>query len=996
MAEDNKIITSYNDSFVALKKNIVTTTLEENIKSTDTTNETLMYNYYTNIKTDINSLTGIYSDLALKKNSIIDTFMQLCIYAAYHATLNNESMTFKKEVSFINNIFSEDSTLMLLLKKIKETYRLYKNEVELYKLYGKKEDYILKNNLLNQLKNYISQFNDCAKELLTALNVIPNDAVYDAQTNTISSPLIQSLSIADNKNYYLLSGTVDKTGYIAQKAEVFVYGENNDTIYVSCPLLKISNNKFDYTRDGSDIWGLIEFYDYIANVVVDNAASDTNTNNDDIIFSYTFNTYKLRFGNIFNADKLDSTKESESFKISVENDAWSNGNINAKGNAVSKSITINFKKDNANDISTNIHFSDKAEVFRTIEYNSITYNIYGTLTYDKELSEENNKKYDDYYKKIDELKKKIEEKYSNDENECTNQLNAIDDISNKYKLYFKKATYYTGKLYIKESTADTADNTDTDSSKDVVLVLSPNSSGYDIECYLDPNSTLNSTTSVNKTNKSLLLKVFSNINYTNMTLTHNLIINDAYTKAALTLMQIGHSGILDFNNNFELLLSNLTKYLNDLYNSFTVALLNQISLMNDIISSATLISNILSSNDIYYTSDYTSDISSLFSTIQSEFQTYLSSDSYSVTELYDGTFINKIDSSILDINDKLSELFLDISKSEALLYNTELKLLTIVNKKKITTSYKDIADLFYNTLTGTNEYLVNATNLTNFISFNIDYSYNKWIIGVNNNINYLYNFNTNAIKLNAYTFNNELNIIYIADEIQKILNNIDHTEDFAYIKYIQNFENALKLRLAKLYNNDAALRTCMDGKLLKAINSIPTSMFEYNLNDNSYFVRPQLTQNLPYSELINNLEIEDSMHSEHTAAYKNQLIACKNIMRYSISQIPYNQISSILNNEVKLFNKINIFNFREKIFYYSFLLVCSEIKAFSTTENSVLANLVSKSDIELALNNISTTENEIINYMLLKKLIKEQNKNLLIFPNYYINTNSEDTPYVQI
>ena len=833
-------------------------TIDENIKTTKTDKIAAAYR---NVKTSMDNLLNRYLDIGKKQKEVADTFIQVLMYMVYQTSLSTAFEEYKALSEFIMTLFDENSELMKLLKLIEEKLivftSLYEEDfdepTEETKTLTKYIEWI---KVKAELKELFDKLFALLKKILVALGILPEDfeIEYEDVPGEEGEEPKKELKIkakgvrAFNKAFkqyekyfqaYL--GTINRTGYVGQKAKVYMQmplvRANNrhnralksgkPVLNVSIPLMDISNIDF-INNPKNIIFGIFNIRDYVGQVLVENEDDEQES-------AYVLKDSYIRFGGIFSSKDIDMNTGTQSFRLNYNNSGWTYGKIKKKGMFNIDNVSIKCKfgdkeyydETNSSSYPAETKLCDKIEFYE--EISSLTdnevYKFSGELSYDEDYSNQKNQEeetlQENLKKKSDDgrqatylaptvdvaaLTREIKDSNGNVTGQETYYAITIDgvdtgvttaDLQSKAKTkedLIKKAieegttyvlpktssyssngkTYYSLvyrptfinmgvvktnietthtkalKSYFKgtlklESLSDTSTGdetstsgfmTDYTASKEVIMEFQPitysqcgseESGVFNVKCYLDPDSQSNANYSEDNENSPtvFLPPIVSNFEINELPLSGNINITSPELEAAAALLGLSQ---IDIDNFDELDYAALLDQLNDAKNKLIGSLLSNIAALNSLITTIITAGSLFQAYDSLYCGDYTEDITTAYSEIQNTFQTYLSTSTYDIAELYNGVFAAKVDKGIVKIDNIITDIIDDVITSESIYHNYENKLSYLVNAPKTGISFDSPLSCAYDVLTGSSTTIatMNASGQT-VVTYHIEYSYTDWL-----------------------------------------------------------------------------------------------------------------------------------------------------------------------------------------------------------------------------------------------------------------------------
>lgn len=928
--------------FNKIKENILKISNAETIN--ESTLETTLYDIYTEIKTDINSLTEYYSNITSLEVSTSATLCIVIIDMIYMSEFNKLAGSYKNISELVSELLSDDSDIMSIINSIEDHYIIYSSA----------ESTDIKNSEKSQIEKLLLQLYSLLSELLVSIGIIPSSFNIDTDTDTgditVTSDLARSIN-ADSKNllsYNMWQGSVDRSGWVAQEANIFIQqkeNNNNGPLYVSVPIAKIDN--YTYRYDPKTFLNIINLRNYTSTFLTENDGSDEN-NTSNLIQK---NSY-IRCGSFFDANTTIQTEEM-SFKIQYDSTdgTWSSGNISYFGNITDTDITIEFNFDNEDILPAsypNTKLSDSITVNRTFNFykstdksSSVTYKLSGTLSYDSNLSNEKNTEISNY-------KNNNVNGYDLRPVSVYSGILSLENISIDYDSLSdeEKSSYDSDKSQMQRNvileiryndSADSYKNLN-DSSQTIV----PDT--YDLICYNDSSSSNSSLTVYDKDN--LILPNFViQFSLNNLEMNNKVTFDSDSEKAAEALLQLSK---LSVDDNFETNFGDLWNIINTSKKSLTNELLNYIDNMNNLISTLYSLHSEYASTISSFDESTIEDFTNELGTITSDFSQYLSVDGFNESDLYNGTLYNNISEFILKNDSIFENALTEITNVRNELESLDFKTLLFVDSKNKGWNIGEIITLFYKLLTSSTSTAETLSNTTNaYKKYNI-ISFEKWLSDKFNKNNKSYNI---PVQYKYYLY-----VFYVA----RLILSSNLSENQKYYNIVKENEYKLIMKFYTQYSTDG-----LDKNSADIISKYKDLGIAYQENDNSCVLNPELYNNLPGSELFNYIEIEDSLSS---STFINNTSTLSGIVYSGILNNKYNNILTILKDKIDFIESYTAMNIKDMLFSYYILLACKYLGESDEFEfDSIPYNLDTVNSL------YDTFYNNIIVYLNYKDLYKSKN-----------------------
>jgi len=785
-----------------------------------------------------------------------------------------------------------------------------------------------KNELRERIMVLLQQLKELLKEYTgdnTLLNIDESeydltdpdeDGLCDITIKENSKKIARSFSIKDFRNNRFVGymGEVDRSGYVGQKANIYIsipLTNQSQTSYsnkflMNAPLLHMSN--VTYKKDPKNIiFGLFNIRDYSGKIKVENEDEDQSEEDG----GYKLDSTYIRFGGIFSGRDINKSAYKQSFRLKCNSDSsWSSGKILKKGVFTLHNVNITAKFNdeiigNLADYDENIKFADKLDVSIEIK--------------------DNNSGIEYVYKSKDGLTLNTEFKEDHEDL-------LIDDKG-------KIVSFFTGEMEIKskddaekEEDPTAVDNaSDYAASKDVVVKLTrinESLSSYRIDMFLNPDSSSNDTYYEDKGNDpKTYLPMFAS----------NWCIEKAFRKRSINTSGDSAlealSALLDllhmFNDKDDIdalcpfdsaKYANIINKLNNAKSRLMASLLESLSYINGIVKTATIANTIYQNYDPYFVDTYTSEIQTAFTNFSSK----ISAVGQDSNESYlSGSFITEMESYLETVKEILYNNFNDFIEVQSVLKTYDNKLASILPSGKNTVDLSSTIALFYDIITGTSQTLTAMATAGEYIpKYDIYYSFNRW--------NTIYDCIPNGSgQSKDYLIDNyNLQLLYLLTQTYWLLE--DTTEDNhlnntwhlhkQYIKYI--LLNLIKENHNNKYYKHLFITDVLDTikNYKKADEYIECSL----LNFNSYYLNPYIYQIFKQLEEYDGININDFTIND----FGNGAIALssKALIYKAVLETKRTEIYDKLNELYDFFTSLKKPNIREIYLFIGFCEVLSELQ----------------------------------------------------------------------
>lgn len=634
------------------------------------TKETELLNYYKEIQNDLKSLSDNYSEINTLENNIGSLLAVIILISLYMKDFDMAADEYNNLSKFISMILSDNSEIMILLKLIEQHYQIY--STTLYEDV-KASEAVTINNLLLELLELL-------KPVLIQLGILPsdfkitkNDSDYDGSV-TLSSDTYRSFQSNSSITNHAWYGKIDKSGWVGQSSDIFIQqqdGNSQNDLLVSMPVLEVNNVTYKY--DSKTILWLFNLHNYTGTLRVENDGSDPENNN-----PYKLITTELRCGNLFSGNST-VVKKDMPIKFVYDstggNSSVSNGSVDYYGTYTSDNMSIefNFNEGYSKELYPSTKLSDSITINRTITFSpaestgeTINYSLSGDLNYNEELTNNHINELQEIYG------------FENSENGTKVDENLYDS---------RNITYYSGNVTIKNTSIDYDSLSDQEKaevdagsgqmSKTVVVEIAENPDGtYDLKCYSDPE---NSTSSVVITENNDNISAFFAIQfeYKDLTMDTDIVINSPELEAAQALLGIG--SLTAEEDNFDYKYARLKTIIDSVKSLLTQSLTDAIQDLSSLIETIIMVESDMANATTIETS-YIQDILTSISSLSTDFDKYLTTDSYNIEELYDGTLYNKIINASSKTREQIISVLEDIRNTIIKLNNLDEKVLQITDK----------------------------------------------------------------------------------------------------------------------------------------------------------------------------------------------------------------------------------------------------------------------------------------------------------------------------
>ena len=948
--------------------------LNSNSKISKNTTENTLYDLYEEINNDITELKSYYTRITSLELSATATFCLVVIDMIYMADFNRLATTYKSTSEFIYQLLSEKSTISLLIDSIESHYKILSST----------SDQITKDSEINIIKQLLYQLYELLQALLINFGIVPKDFTIteNNQDNApfnydITSSMASSISFEDSTaTENLWHGSVNRSGWVAQEAEVFISqvtnsaSSENEPIIVSVPIAKINNSKYQYNSESA--LSFLNLINYINKSYAENDGSNVDNSSVNLIEKYSY----IRCGTIFSGSSGIQTTDMP-FKIMYDSNdgTYAEGNINYFGQLINDKINIkfNYSSDSDNISSAtypNTKLSDSIQVTRTFTYKGTSgdtaeteYSLTGELQYNETESNTKN-------------------------NEIAENLKLVENDPTMIKLNdTRPVSVYTGTLTLTNLSIDydslsaeeqaAIDSSSSQMGRNVVVEIRYNDSEdsytdlndpsyamqkgtYDIICYINPESTTSAITVINNVD-NILPNFVTQFTYNNTQKNNNVSFtssSDLVAQALLILSQLDPS-----DNNFDMYFGILWNTVSTMKNSLIQELLSIIDQMNSTVTILNLIHTEYGTSVGSFDNDTVQEFTTELNTFAQNFSTYLSSDSYDVEELYDGTLYNKIVECENSTKKSLENILTESADIRDKLEDLENKLFLFVDTEKKGWSVNSIINSFYQLLSATTTTAETmASTGTPYNTYSLQ-SYNEW----SNNL--LTNFQNISGLADTERFdssipNNYKYYFYVYDIGKTLLSKITN-DDNDYYKLLDESKYKYLMRYSLLYST-----TGLSDDNITILNNYKSLPFSYTGNDNNSYVNPELMQNFSGTSIFDYVELEESLTLTNFVTNSYTL---SGIVYAGFLNNKYSDMDTIISDKIKFINTYKPTNIREALFIYYMLQMFEYIyqnnilDIYEINGNSPVADL------------LNTYKNYIIYYLQYKEAYKNKSFISLLF-----------------